>query len=83
LGLGSNANVCAALACRSSRTAKLKVESLSPWFLSSLAIVNASPKKFQRLVNVLFVPQGECSQIATGRVQLHFESVTRFKPIQT
>jgi hypothetical protein len=81
LGPGSSARLCEALACRNSRTAKLKVESLSPRFLSSLAIVNASPKKIQRLVNVLFVPQDECSQIATGKVQLHCGIVTQFKPV--
>jgi hypothetical protein len=72
LGPGSNAKDCLALACRNSRTAKLKVESLSARFVSSLAIVNASlnqrlSKKIQCLVNVLLVPQGECSQIATGK----------------
>jgi hypothetical protein len=49
LGLGSNAKLCVALACRNSRTAKLKVESLSPRFLSSLAIVSPLQKNSNAL----------------------------------
>jgi hypothetical protein len=57
LGPGSSAKDCAALACLSSRTAKLKVESLSARFLSSLAIVYASPKKSNAL-SIFFLFRG-------------------------